>query len=82
MAASKDDRTSARGFAAMAPEKQRRLASRGGSAVRAENCAFSRDRSLAAAAGAKGGKASPRGGPSPDPGLSATPPQNPSPEAS
>ncbi len=46
-----------RGFAAMSLEKRREIASRGGRAVPAESRAFSTNRELAAAAGAKGGLA-------------------------
>ena len=45
------------GFAAMTPEKQREIAAKGGRAVPPENRAFSRNRTLAAKAGRKGGMA-------------------------
>ena len=44
------------GFAAMTPEKQRAIAAKGGRAVPPENRTFSRDRTLAAKAGRKGGQ--------------------------
>ena len=44
-----------RGFAAMDPEKQRRLAVRGGHNVPPEKRSFSVNRNLASAAGRKGG---------------------------
>lgn len=47
-----------RGFAAMSPEKQREIAAKGGKALRPEQRSFSKDRSLASAAGLKGGEAS------------------------
>jgi len=47
---------SKRGFASMDPEKQRAIASKGGSAIPSENRSFSKNRELAAAAGRKGGK--------------------------
>ena len=46
-----------RGFAAMDPEKRRRIAKLGGAAVKAENRSFSKNRELAAKAGAMGGAA-------------------------
>lgn len=46
-----------RGFASMAPAKQREIASAGGVAVPAEKRSFSRDRALAVEAGRKGGLA-------------------------
>lgn len=46
------------GFASMDVEKQRSIASKGGSSVPAEKRPFARDHSLAAAAGRKGGEAS------------------------
>lgn len=46
-----------RGFAAMSPERQREIASKGGSAIPASKRSFSIDRNLAAMAGAKGGAA-------------------------
>lgn len=48
---------SRRGFAAMDPEKQREIARKGGASLTAEKRTFSRDRELAARAGAKGGAA-------------------------
>lgn len=56
-----DDSTSGksnRGFASMDPEKQRAIARKGGESVPNEKRSFSQDRSLAAAAGRKGGEAS------------------------
>lgn len=50
------------GFATMDPETQRKLARRGGLAVDPSNRAFSRDRTLAAEAGRKGGQRSHSGG--------------------
>jgi general stress protein YciG len=46
------------GFASMDAEKQRAIASKGGSAVPPEKRPFARNAELAAAAGRKGGKAS------------------------
>jgi general stress protein YciG len=46
------------GFASMDVEKQRAIASKGGSAVPAEKRPFARNHELAAAAGRKGGEAS------------------------
>jgi len=51
-----------RGFAAMTPERRREIAKKGGSAVKAENRSFAKDRDLAASAGKKGGEASRSGG--------------------
>lgn len=51
-----------RGFAAMHPDKQREIATRGGASVPAHKRSFSQDRDLAAAAGRKGGYASSGGG--------------------
>ena len=45
-----------RGFAAMDPERQREIARKGGSSVPAARRSFSQDRTLAAAAGKKGGQ--------------------------
>jgi general stress protein YciG len=53
---------SRRGFAAMAPEKRRRIAAKGGAAVHASLRSFAKDRALAARAGALGGAASKGGG--------------------
>lgn len=50
-----------RGFAAMPLERRRQFARMGGSAVPADKRSFSKDRDLAAIAGAKGGSASRRG---------------------
>ena len=47
-----------RGFASMDPERQRAIARKGGESVPNEKRSFSQDRSLAAAAGRKGGEAS------------------------
>ena len=47
-----------RGFAAMDPEKRRAIAAKGGAGAAPENRSFSKDRSLAASAGAKGGERS------------------------
>ncbi len=47
-----------RGFASMDKEKQRAIARKGGESVPNEKRSFSQDRSLAAAAGRKGGEAS------------------------
>lgn len=44
-----------RGFAAMDPEKRRVIARKGGASVRPEQRSFTKDRDLAARAGAKGG---------------------------
>lgn len=43
------------GFAALSPEARREIASKGGKSVPPENRSFSRDRTLASAAGIKGG---------------------------
>jgi general stress protein YciG len=51
-----------RGFAAMTPERRREIASLGGSATSPSNRSFSKDRTLAADAGRKGGMASRGGG--------------------
>ena len=45
-----------RGFAAMSPEKQREIARKGGRSVDPARRSFSQNRSLAAAAGRKGGR--------------------------
>jgi general stress protein YciG len=50
--------TSNRGFASMDPALQREIASKGGRSVPPEERSFSKDRSLAAQAGRKGGEAS------------------------
>ncbi len=50
-----DKPTQKRGFAALNPEKRRAIAKMGGSSVRPEDRAYSKDRALAAAAGAIGG---------------------------
>lgn len=47
-----------RGFAAMSPERRREISKLGGSSVPGEKRSFSRDRSLAAAAGRTGGSKS------------------------
>lgn len=49
-----------RGFAAMDPETQRRIASKGGQSVPAHARSFSLDRVLASRAGRNGGRASHR----------------------
>lgn len=46
-----------RGFAAMDPETQRRIASMGGKAVPADQRSFRKDRQLASEAGRRGGQA-------------------------
>ncbi|MGE3992925.1 KGG domain-containing protein [Pseudorhodoplanes sp.] len=51
---------SKRGFAAMDPEKQRAIASKGGHSVPKEKRSFSQDKTLAMRAGKKGGKAVPK----------------------
>ena len=51
-------RTSKRGFASMDPEKQRAIASKGGSSVPPEKRPFSQSHQLAAEAGRKGGEQS------------------------
>jgi len=53
--------SSNRGFASMNKEKQLEIARKGGESVSPENRSFSKDRSLASAAGRKGGLSS-RGG--------------------
>ena len=50
-----DVRRSTRGFASMAPEKQRAIAAKGGRAIAADKRSFSKDRDLAREAGRKGG---------------------------
>jgi general stress protein YciG len=50
-------RKARRGFAAMSPEKQREIASKGGKSVPAEKRSFSQDRHLAHFAGSLGGVA-------------------------
>lgn len=47
---------SRKGFASMSPEKRRMIASMGGKSVPTEKRSFSRNRSLASAAGRKGGQ--------------------------
>jgi uncharacterized protein len=54
-----EPKKSKRGFAAMDPEKQREIASKGGSSVPADKRSFSTSHELAAKAGRKGGKAVP-----------------------
>lgn len=49
----------ARGFAAMNPDKQREIASRGGHSVPPEKRSFSQDRGLASQAGRRGGESVP-----------------------
>lgn len=51
-----------RGFAVMDPDKVREIARLGGAAVPAEKRSFSKDRDLAAEAGAEGGRNSKGGG--------------------
>jgi general stress protein YciG len=46
-----------RGFAAMDPERRREIARKGGASVPADKRSYSKDRELAAKAGAMGGKA-------------------------
>ncbi len=53
----KTEEKSNRGFASMDPEKQRAIARKGGASVPGDRRSFSQDRSLAAAAGRKGGEA-------------------------
>lgn len=50
--------SSDRGFAAMDEDKQREIASKGGSSIDPEDRSFSKDHELAAEAGRKGGQAS------------------------
>lgn len=52
------DDTNKRGFAAMDPESQREIASKGGASIPADKRSFSVDRELAQRAGRKGGKMS------------------------
>lgn len=47
-----------RGFAKMDPEQLKAISQKGGLSVAKQNRAFSRDRTLAASAGAKGGSSS------------------------
>ena len=49
---------SRRGFAAMDPQKQREIASKGGKSVPSEKRSFSQNRDLASEAGRKGGRMS------------------------
>ena len=58
---------SRRGFAAMDPDKRKAIAAKGGASVNPENRSFAKNRSLAAAAGSKGGMASRGGGRTPKP---------------
>ncbi|MDZ5648582.1 MULTISPECIES: general stress protein [Nitrospirillum] len=58
MASNTSNNTSNRGFASMDDEKQREIASKGGSSVPDEKRSFSKDHELAAEAGRKGGQAS------------------------
>ncbi len=51
--------TVTRGFASMDASKQRTIASKGGQSVPAGQRSFSKDRTLAAAAGRKGGQSVP-----------------------
>lgn len=51
-----------RGFAALSPERRLEVARKGGGAVPPDKRSFAKDRSLAAVAGAKGGRASRGGG--------------------
>lgn len=51
-----------RGFQRMSPERRREVAARGGAMVPAELRSFSKNRALAASAGAKGGSTSRGGG--------------------
>lgn len=51
-----------RGFALLSPERRREVASKGGAALSPEQRSFSKDRTLAAQAGRKGGEASHGGG--------------------
>lgn len=53
---------SRRGFAGMDPERRREIARKGGAAVPPEKRSFTRDRDLAASAGAIGGSSSRGGG--------------------
>lgn len=53
---------SRRGFAAMSPERRLEIAKRGGASVPADKRSFTKNRDLAASAGAKGGAASRGGG--------------------
>lgn len=52
----KNGKKSDRGFGSMDPEKQRRIASKGGQSVLPEKRSFSQDRELASVAGRKGGQ--------------------------
>lgn len=54
-----------RGFAAMAPERRREIAAKGGASVPGEKRSFTRNRDLAVQAGRKGGEA-PRISPRPE----------------
>lgn len=48
-----------RGFAAISPERQREIASKGGKSVAPEKRSYSQDRSLARSAGSSGGRSVP-----------------------
>ena len=51
--------SSQRGFASMDEDKQRKIASKGGKSVPADERSFSKDHELASEAGSKGGKSVP-----------------------
>jgi len=57
-----EEKTRLGGFASMDEGKQREIARKGGASVPDDKRSFSQDRSLAAAAGRKGGEASHGGG--------------------
>ena len=78
MAETKTRGTSNRGFASMDPDKQRAIASKGGSSVPPEKRPFAQNHRLAAEAGRKGGENS-HGGRKPQvattaPGTASPPP--------
>jgi general stress protein YciG len=56
MVENKHGGSSERGFGSMDPDKQRSIASKGGSSVPGEERSFSKDHELAAEAGRKGGQ--------------------------
>jgi general stress protein YciG len=49
---------SKRGFGSMSPERRREIAAKGGASVPSDKRTFSKDKDLAALAGAKGGSSS------------------------
>lgn len=78
MAETKTRGTSNRGFASMDPDKQRAIASKGGSSVPPEKRPFAQNHRLAAEAGRKGGENS-HGGRKPQAATTAPGPASPPP---